>query len=618
MRLATVVISVSVFYSQMGLSSRAQTVQVLETRGDGSVRLAHGQIEFSTRPQVARAFTISVDETIRFQKMDGFGASLTDSSAALLMQMPQAQREALMHRLFDPTGPLGITLLRQPIGASDFSAHGDYSYDDPPGGKPDPALAHFNTASDGKALFPLLREAMQIDPHLRLMALPWSAPAWMKDSHSMHAGSLEKQYVPVYAVYLSDAVKAWAAEGLPVFAMALQNEPLNENASYPTQRMEPGQEAQLAAALRPLLWKQGLNPLLLGYEHNWDNLAYPAKLLADAAELTPKGSLPLFAGISFHCYAGNESAQLSLLKAHAETGVWFTECSGVNGSHFGDDLMWQSKHLLLGAPLNGARSVLLWNLLLDPHGGPHNGGCSDCRALITLDSHGGQWVAQTNVEYDVLAHAGPYIHPGAVRIAAMPGSARGLESVAFQNTDGTYAMLVLNENPRETKIELRWQGKSALYLAPARSLLTFAWGTPQPAIQEGTYRIAAEPEGTLCLEATAGVAHMQLRPAAAAGADFARQLWTLHPLEDGRFEVRNVAYGQSLALDAHGSLVALSLDGNLVAPLVLRLQPEGLCIAATTTSACAAVNRQGDVESGLHAGDIVHLLPPLAANFSDK
>jgi glucosylceramidase len=597
----------------LGPCTYAQTVQLVETRGDGSVRLGHRQLEFSSAPQASQAFVIQLDETVRFQTMDGFGASLTDSSAALLMQMPHEQRNALMHMLFDPSGPLGITLLRQPIGASDFSAHGDYSYDDPPAQKPDPTLAYFNTATDSDALFPLLRQALQINPQLRIMALPWSAPAWMKDSHTMHAGSLEKQNVPIYAQYLNDAVKAWAAQGLPVFAMALQNEPLNENRSYPTQRMEPEQEAELAAALRPLLWKDGRNPLLLGYEHNWNNLEYPAKLLDAAALLTPKSGLPLFAGISFHCYAGNESAQLSFLKTHPNAGIWFTECSGTNGSVFSSDLMWQAHHLLLGAPLNGARSVLLWNLLLDPHGGPHNGGCGDCRALITLDPHDGRWSTQTNVEYDELAHAAPYIHPEAVRIAATPGNAQDVESVAFQNLDGTVAMLVLNENPHEVKLEIKWHGKSLAYTAPARSLLTFTWGTPLPTIENGTYRIAADAEGKRCLEAIAGGTEVTLRPVATTQASAARQLWTVNRLEDGRFEVRNVATGQSLAINGQGALTAPALSGNLVAPLVLRLHTNGICLAASTKTTCA----DKDALADLHTGDNIHFLPP-TAGFTDK
>ena len=581
----------------------AQSVSVLETRADASVLLGHHRIDFNTTAASSGSTIVRVDPSQQLQRMDGFGASLTDSSASLLMQLPAEQRDALMHEMFDPNGPLGLTLLRQPIGASDFSAHGDYSYDD--SSTPDPALAHFNTAMDSRALFPLLREALHLDPRLRIMALPWSAPAWMKAPHTMHAGSLAETNVPVYAQYLSRAVEAYAAEGLPIFALALQNEPLNENSTYPTQHMDAAQEARLAAALRPLLWRNGRDPLLLGYEHNWDNLDYPSTLLSEAAWLTPKGSAPLFAGISFHCYRGDESAQLTFLRSHPNSGIWFTECSGTNGSSFANDLLWQAHHLLLGAPINGARSVMIWNLILDAHGGPHNGGCGDCRALLTVDQHGDTWSIHRNVEYYELAHAAPFIHPGAIRIAASAG--RDLQSVAFQNPDGTLALLVLNSQPKETPIAIEWQGKVASYSAPARSLTTYTWGTSSPVLSDGTYRLSLEAAGQRCLEAGAGADALEIRPCSRELPSAALQSWTLHRLGEGRIEIRNVATAQSVAVTATGKLALLAVDGSHVAALQERLQGDGLCLNGSRSGSCADAAATVDAPG---AGELLHLLAP--------
>ena len=587
----------------------AQDVQVLETRADGSVLLGHRQIAFSSVAPAVGGVTVSVDDTLRLQRMDGFGASLTDSSASLLLQLPSAQRDELMQEIFAPSGPLGLTLLRQPIGASDFSAHGDYSYDDPQGEKSDPLLAHFGTATDGPTLFPLLREALHLNPQLRFMVLPWSAPAWMKDSHTLHGGSLENGYLTVYARYLARTVEAYSAEGLPVFAMALQNEPLNENPSYPTQHMGPEQEARLAAALQPLLWQAGRNPLLLGYEHNWNNLDYPAKLLGEAAQLTSKGGAPLFAGISFHCYAGNESAQLAFLRDHPNNGVWFTECSGTNRTSFADDLLWQAQHLLLGAPLNGARSVMFWNLALNPHGGPHNGGCGDCRAVFTVESHDGSWLMHRNVEYYELAHAAPFVHSGAMRVAARAGAAAELETVAFQNPDGTLVLLVLNAAPREMRMTVQWRGQYAVYTAPGRSLMTFRWGTPIPVVEEGTYRICAASSGERCLEAVPGTSVPELREAPTESVVNARQIWTVHRLADKRFEIRNVSTAQSLGIAAGGMLTSAAVDGGHIVPLFLHPQANGVCLAPGQQSIC--VTAAGS-STRLGATDLLYLFAPLA------
>jgi len=359
--------------------------------------------------------------------------------------------------------------------------------------------------------------------------------------------------------------------------------------------------------LRPLLWHDGRDPLLLGYEHNWDNLDYPSKLLADATQLAPKGAPPLFAGISFHCYAGNESAQLAFLREHPGAGIWFTECSGTNRTLFADDLLWQARHLLLGAPLNEARSVLLWNLVLDPHGSPHNGGCGDCRALITVEPHDGGWSVHRNVEYYELAHAAPFIHPEALRIAAKAEASHDLQTVAFKNLDGTVVLLVLNSAPRETHMTIQWQGKAAAYTAAPRSLITLHWGTPHPVLSEGTYRIAADAESQRCLGATASGHAPELESCSVEAS--ARLLWSFRRLADGRFEVRNVATAQSLAIGSKGELVTLALDGGHVAPLGLSQKANGFCLLGKAGTACI---EQVASPSVLQTGGLLYLAPALA------
>jgi len=612
MRIARHAVIASALVSLGLLPLQAQTIKVLETRADGSVLLSHHQTDFGPVPAPAGAATIAIDDSIRFQRMEGFGASLTDSSAALLMQLPVTQRDALMQEIFDPAGPLALTLLRQPIGASDFSAHGDYSYDDPPDSRPDPGLVHFSTATDGAALFPLLRQALHLDPQLRLMILPWSAPAWMKGPHTMHGGSLDNAYLPVYAQYLARTVEAYASEALPVFAVALQNEPLNINATYPTQHMDPIQEARLAAALQPLLWKDGRDPKLIGYEHNWNTLDYPNKLLAEAATLTPPNSPPLFSAISFHCYAGDPSAQLTFLKAHPDIPIWFTECSGTNGSLFASDLIWQAQHLILGTTLNEARTVSLWNILLDPHGGPHNGGCNDCRALFTLETHDGATSLHRNVEYYELAHVAPFIRPGAVRISAIAD--HGLETTAFQNPDGTFALLVLNTSPRDTHVAIKWHSLTAACDAPARSLLTFTWGKSVPVLTDGAYRIAANPAATRVLEANTSSSPTFAMPASTS-ASIAHQLWTLHRLPNGDFSVRNLATAQSLAIAATGKLSMLTTDGLHIAPLALTLQGDAVCLAVPQKHPCTEAPATADT---LRIGNLLYLIAPSEGPIADK
>lgn len=596
-----------------------QWVNVLETRADGSALLAHSNIRFTTVQAADRGtIVLRLLPAEQGQSMDGFGASLTESSASLLMKLSPAQREQAMREMFVPSGPLGLTLLREPIGASDFSAHGDYSYDDIPAGQTDPTLEHFSAGADEHDVFPLLREALSLNPQLRFIILPWSAPAWMKTSHSMNGGSLENRFLPAYAQYLAHTVELYAQQGLPVYAMALQNEPLNQNHTYPTQLMPPAQEAALAAAVRPLLRAAGRTTLLLGYEHNWNNLNYPSELLSDAAHLNPSGSPPLFDGISFHCYAGDASAQREFLREHPGVNLWFTECSGTNGSTFAQDLMWQAKHLLLDAPLNGARSVLLWNLVLGPHGRPHNGGCGDCRALFTLETHEHQIVLRPNVEFYILAHAAPFIHPGARLIETQIGSdsgddnSSGVEAAAYRNLDGTFVVLVLNGGPKDKRFSIFLNGETAAYTVPQRSLVTFSWGKSFPAFEDGTYRLTLPPQHDVCLAASQATSEPSLQPCSAAPA----QEWTLSRLTRGAFEVRNVFTAQDLALGGNGAMHLLRLNGDQAASLYLKGTRAEFCLLPALNDSCTPLAKS--LAQQLQTGNQLSLLPIAAATGSDK
>lgn len=177
----------------------AQPVQVYETYGDRSKLLERRAANLQLTPGAGQVgVSITVDDTTRYQTIDGFGASLTHSAASVIFKnLNTAQRRDLFWSLFDPTYGAGISLLRQPMGASDFSARGNFSYDD----AEDPTLANFSIAPDLEFTTPLLREAIAANPSLRLLALPWSPPAWMKSNGSMNGGSVNADRYPVFAQY---------------------------------------------------------------------------------------------------------------------------------------------------------------------------------------------------------------------------------------------------------------------------------------------------------------------------------------------------------------------------------------------------------------------------------
>ena len=296
-------------------------------------------------PSAARsAVHVAVDDTQRFQTMDGYGAALTESSAHLLMRLSATKRTAALRSLFDPVDGAGLDLVRLPLGASDFSLS-RYTYDDLPAGQTDPGLIRFSLAHDDVSIIPVLREALAINPRLRVMGTPWSPPAWMKTSGSLIGGTLRSDSVDVYARYLVKTVQALRTRRVPIRFLTLGNEPKYAPPDYPGMLMSATQEAALASTLHARLVAAGITDVrLIGYDHNWDDTTYPTILLAD-----PTAAAAL-AGTAFHCYGGQPSAQSVVREAALTKGIWFTECSGGNWStSYATNLGWDADTLLLGA-----------------------------------------------------------------------------------------------------------------------------------------------------------------------------------------------------------------------------------------------------------------------------
>ena len=409
-----------------------------------------------------------MDDGIRFQQMDGFGASLTDSSAWLLSnRLTPAQRTEAMERLFDPERGIGLSYLRQPVGASDFALH-DYTYDDVPPGETDPAMDRFSIDHDIPYVLPALREALAHNPGLKVMASPWSAPAWMKSSGSLIGGTLNPEAHDAYAEYLLRYVQAYAAQGVTVDALTLQNEPDFVPAGYPGMQLSAAQAAALVRKLGPALAAAGLRTKLVGYDGNWGDTSYPLALLGD------EGANPYLDGTAFHCYTGDPTAQSQVHAAYPTKGIYLTECSGGGWStDFASNLWWDVHTLVIAACRNWAKTVVKWNLALDENHGPTNGGCQDCRGVVTVDSRTGQ--VTYNVEYYSLGHASRFVRPGAHRVESTTFGAGDLESVAFLNPDGTKALVVLNGSGRSRGFNLTWNGQALPYALPAGAVATFTW-----------------------------------------------------------------------------------------------------------------------------------------------
>lgn len=446
------------------------TVTVYVTTGD-QAKLLHPEADLHFSTSAATGAVITFNDAARYQVMDGFGAAITDSSATVITQdLTATQRSQVMSDLFDPSTGIGLSFLRQPMGASDFSASGNYSYDDMPAGQTDPTLANFSIAHDAVAIIPLLKQAISLNPKLKVVAVPWSPPAWMKSPATMNGGSVLPANFSYLANYFVKFTQAYQGQGVPVYAILPQNEPLYTTSGYPTTAMSAADQANfIGNFLGPAMATAGLGSVkIIAYDHNWDHPEYAQTVLSDA-----KAS-QYVAGTAFHCYAGDPSAQLTVHNAYPNKDIWFTECSGTVGSTFAGDLKWSAENLLIGAVRNYARSVSLWNIALDQNSGPKNGGCQDCRALVTVDHSVTPAKVTYNVEYYVLGHLAKFVQPGAYRVesSSTPG---GIETVGFLNPDGSKVLLALNTGASSGAFAVQQGSQRFPYTLPAGALATFSW-----------------------------------------------------------------------------------------------------------------------------------------------
>lgn len=462
------------------VSAATDPVNVWMTTGDKSNLLSkQPDVAFETNGAPAE-LTIDLDENTKYQTIDGFGGSLTDSSAYVISQMDEQAKDALMNKLFSREGDgAGFSYLRLPMGASDF-ATSIYTYDDMPAGESDPELEHFSIAHDSAYIIPLLQQALEINPDLKIMGTPWSAPGWMKTTDSSIKGKLKEEYYGAYAQYFVKFIEAYEAAGIPIDAVTLQNEPHFEPGDYPGMRMEPEDQAKFVKDyLGPAFETAEIDTKIVVWDHNWSEPQYPIDVLNDA------DAKKYIAGSAFHGYAGNVSAQSLVYDQHPDKDIYFTESSGGEFSpDFAGNVQWDFQNLIIGATRNWARTSLKWNIALDENHGPYVGGCKDCRGIVTVNSSTDE--VTYNEEFYAFGQASKFVLPGAQRIKSNTFGAGSIEDVAFVNPDGSKVLLALNSSKEPKDFKVRWGAKSFAYTLPAGAAASFVWnGT-----QDGTASIS--------------------------------------------------------------------------------------------------------------------------------
>ncbi|MFE9749154.1 ricin-type beta-trefoil lectin domain protein [Saccharothrix saharensis] len=421
--------------------------------------------------------TITVNEGTTYQQFEGGGASITDTTAYLLRGGPvtAATRDAVMRKLFHPVDGIGLSFVRNPIGASDLSRPGHVSLDDTCCDLNDWGANGYDT--DVRLL---TQQAKQLNPQLRVKGVPWSAPGWMKDNGRMdQMGWLKWEYAPMYAQYFVKYVQSYQAAGIPVDYVSVQNEPNCCQASNPTAMNYPGMSWNPAGLveftknnLYPAFRAAGITTKVLVHDWNYGDYAnFGSGVLNDAGVRND----PLFGGIAWHGYFGDPAVGAQVRGQYPNVKQFSTEHSGgtwISNQHNEDmaDIVNYAR--------NWSSSLVKWSLALNQDMGPHNGGCGTCTGLITVQE-GGSRAGQVDytVEYYTTGHLTKFVKPGAYRIDSTANGT--VQNVAYRNPDGSKALIAHNGGTSAQSIRVNWGNQSFTYTLPARTSATFTWqGTP--------------------------------------------------------------------------------------------------------------------------------------------
>ena len=474
-------------WAASGAPARAQVVNVWLTTDDQQTLMAP-QTPVSFAGGVSSQLpAIYISESQTGQTIEGFGASMTDSAAYLLNEVvPKSALPGVMQSLFSHSQGIGVSFLRNPMGASDI-ARTIYSYDDNAADSTNSSLPSFSISYDQADILPMLLAAKAINPQIKMLGTPWSPPGWMKGSGTMLGGSsqvnaqlLTAQYTAL-ANYLVKYVEAYQAAGIPVDYLTIQNEPLYVPAYYPGSYMAPtNQLTILKNYVLPALAAANLSTRILVYDHNWDTPSYPETVLADAT----LAASPQIAGVAWHWYGGPPGAMTTLHNIYPQLGQYVTEASG--GAWVTDEVQIDFE-MIIHSMRSWSKSYVKWSLALDQNNGPFiPKGCGDCTGLITVNSN---TRAVTNtIDYYTLGHFSKFVLPGAVRVWS--NNAPGLISAAFINPprqngvakpvpsevrDRQRVLVVYNDSGSAQTFQVVWYGMSFTYSLPSYAGATFEW-----------------------------------------------------------------------------------------------------------------------------------------------
>lgn len=460
---------------QVVFSTKNKMITVYTTAENTKLRLTQtDKLVFSGAKQpLETEISVFVEPKKTFQNFMGIGGAITDASAEVFSKLNKEKQQEFLNAYYDKEKGIGYSLLRTTIHSSDFASE-SYTYI----AEGDKELKTFSIEHDRKYRIPMLKEAIKTaGGKLLLYVSPWSPPAFMKSNGSMlKGGVLLPEYYQSWANYYAKFIKAYEKEGMPIWGLTIQNEPMATQAWESCIFSAEAERDFLKNFLGPTMKKEGLgDKKIVVWDHNRDLMNHRANVIFSDAEASKYAW-----GMGFHWYetwAGGAPMFDNVRKVHEDypsKNLLFTEgCVEkfdadkyqfwANGERYGSNMIHDFN--------NGTVGWTDWNILLDQNGGPNHVG-NFCFAPIHADTTSGELIYTPSYYY--IGHFSKFIRPDAKRVSTAV-SRSNLISTSFLNKDGKMVTVVMNQSDKNITYNLIIASEKTVVEIPANGIQTLVY-----------------------------------------------------------------------------------------------------------------------------------------------
>lgn len=437
---------------------------------NGQYKLAKSYLGFNNEVEGRVNGTITLKPTSEKQEIDGFGFAITGSAAYNLLKMSETDRKTLLTQVFSPKVGAGCSYVRIPIGCSDFSLS-EYTCCDKEG------IQNFAlTDEETKYIIPVMKEILKINPDVKVISAPWTAPRWMKTNGWWTDGSLKTECYDDYARYFVKWIQAFESNGIKIHAITPQNEPLNRGNSASMYMSWEEQRDFIKKSLGPAIKADAPGTKIYVYDHNynydnvWGQDHYPAKIYQD------RDAAQYITGSAFHNYGGDASEMTYIHNQNPDKELIFTEWTAGTWSWPGvgmEAITTDAKALIFDVVNNWGKGSIVWNLLLDSDRGPYRpGGCSTGNGAVDVSKSDYKTLTYNSFYY-VICNAALAVDAGSKNIATS-GGVSNVNCVAFKNSDG-YSVILMNTSDEQRNVTVKEGDHSFIAALPPKSLATYRW-----------------------------------------------------------------------------------------------------------------------------------------------